>query len=186
MSATRFDCTTMHVVNHSAPASFYQAFVELLENSPLHSRAGTITLFMDGVSREPYAAFTPPALGQPKSLGRAPTPEDLFISVVRALERRSDDTPSAPDGTQHPGPGRWWWLCFVDPALPEGRQFRGVAVVEGTTLRGAIERVAALQIYPGGKVTSVPCTSYVPARRWRDRLLTQPEVIAARNDWVRA
>jgi hypothetical protein len=175
----------MDVVNHSAPADFSQAFVQLLENSPLHKRAGTLTLFTDGVSPAPYAAYTPPALGQSRSLGRASTPEDLFISVFKALERRPD-TPSLPDGTPHPGPGRWWWLCFVDPTLPEGNQFRGVAVVEGATLRGAIERVAALQIYPGGKVTSVPCTAFVPARRWRDRLLSEPEVIAARNDWVRA
>jgi hypothetical protein len=177
----------MYVLNHSAPADFHRAFVDLLENSPLHGRAGTITLFTDGVSPEPYAAFTPPALGQPRSLGRAPTPEDLFIRVVKAFERHPD-TPSAPvpDGTHHPGPGRWWWLCFVDPKLPEGTQFRGVAVVEGSTLRGAIERVAALQIYPGGKVASVPCTAYVPAGRWRDRLLTRPDVIAARSDLVRA
>ena len=175
----------MHVLNHNAPADFYQAFVELLESSSLRSRAGTITLFTDGVSPEPYAAFMPPALGRPKPLGRAPTPDGLFIKVLRELEQRPS-APSAPDGTPHPGPGRWWWLCFVDPKLPEGTQFQGVAVVEGSTLRGAIERVAALQIYPGGKVASVPCTAYVPARRWRDRLLMRPDVIAARSDLVRA
>jgi hypothetical protein len=174
----------MHVHNHSAPADFCQAFIQLLENSPLNAATGTITLFTDGVSPEPYAAFTPPTLGRPKSLGRAPTPQGLFISVVKALERHLDTAPVA-EGAQHPGPGRLWWLCFVDVHAPEGQQFRGVAVVEGATLRAAIERVAALKIYPGGKVTSVPCTSYVPARRWRNRLLTHAEVIAARNDWTR-
>jgi hypothetical protein len=182
----------MHILNHSVSADFYQAFLQLFENSPLHGSAGTITLFTDGVSAEPYAAFTPPALGRPKPLGRAATPEDLFIRVVKALEsvvkalERRPETTSGPDSPQHPGPGRWWWLCFVDTRAAEGQQFRGVAVVEGATLRAAIERVAALRIYPGGKVTSVPCTAYVPARRWRDRLLTHSEVIAARNDWLRA
>jgi hypothetical protein len=74
----------------------------------------------------------------------------------------------------------------VDTAEPEGQQFRGVAVVEGSTFKEAIERVAALRIYPGGAVASVPCTNFVPASRWRNRLLTRPDVIAARREMGRA
>ena len=175
----------MHVFNQNVAAEFYQAFVALVEGSALRGEDGSITLFTDGTTPEPYAAFTPSGSTTPRPLGRGWTPNDLFAKALSAINPRPSRA-TAPDGQQHPGPGRWWWLCFVDTREPEGEQFRGVAVVEGSTLRDAIEQVATLRLYPGGQVASVPCTHYVPARRWRNRLLTAPDVIAARNDVVRA
>lgn len=87
-----------------------------------------------------------------------------------------------PPRLQHPGPGRWWWLCFCDADKPEGNQFLGVAVVEGATLGDAIALTGALGINPGGKVASVACTRFVPAAAWRNRLLTRQEVVAAGNE----
>ena len=46
---------------------------------------------------------------------------------------------AVPQNMKHPGPGRWWWLSFCDSFKPEGQQCLGVAVVEGKTLREAIE-----------------------------------------------
>ena len=91
-------------------------------------------------------------------------------------------TQALPQGLRHPGPGRWWWLCFVDGAKAEGEQFLGVAVVEGATLRDAIELAGALGINPGGKVASVACTRFVPAAKWRNRVLTREEVVEAGDE----
>lgn len=91
-------------------------------------------------------------------------------------------TASLPQALEHPGPGRWWWLCFCDDAKPEGEQFLGVVVVEGATLGDAIARTSALGINPGGKVGSVACTRFVPAAKWRNQVLTRQEVIKAGDE----
>jgi hypothetical protein len=176
----------MYVFNQNVSPEFYRAFVELVENSSLNRMDGSITLFTDGASWDSYAAYTSTDSTDPRPLGRASTPKNLFQVALRALEPRSPAANEPSDELRHPGPGRWWWLCFVDTGEPEGQQFRGVAVVEGSTFKEAIERVAALRIYPGGAVASVPCTNFVPASRWRNRLLTRPDVIAARKELGRA
>jgi hypothetical protein len=177
--------TSMYIFNQSVSLEFYQEFVELVGNSSLYGKAGAITLFTDGLTSDLYAAFTPLDSHTARPVGHASTPSDLFIQVLNSIEPHPMPAP-APDSLEHPGPGRWWWLCFADVTKPEGQQFLGVAIVEGATLRDALERVSALRIYAGGKVAPVACTLYVPAPRWRNRLLNRPEVIAARRDLVSA
>lgn len=77
--------------------------------------------------------------------------------------------------TRHPGPGRWWWLSFADPARPKGAQFQGVAIVRGEDLRAAIKEAWRLKINPGGEVMGTPLVQLVPAAEWRERLLTREE-----------
>jgi hypothetical protein len=171
----------MYVFNQGVSLDFYGDFSELVGKSTLHSKPGTITLFRDAATGEAYAAFTPPEPNAPaRPVGRGSSPSRLFVQVLAAIEPHPVAS-TVPDGMRHPGPGRWWWLCFCDSFKPEGQQFLGVAVVEGRTLRDAIERTQALGINPGGRVASVACTLFVPGTAWRDRLLSRDEVLAAGN-----
>ena len=103
-----------------------------------------------------------------------------FADVLASVDARPLAS-AVPQNMKHPGPGRWWWLSFCDSFKPEGQQCLGVAVVEGKTLREAIEAAEDLGIHPGGRVASVACTAFLPAAVWRNRLLSREEVIAAGN-----
>jgi len=172
----------MQVINQNVPFEFYQEFAELVRNSSLQVKAGTIVLSTDWATMDASATIRDLNPGSPpKLLGHGRTANGLFTLVLAAIEPAL--MPSVvPQTLDHPGPGRWWWLCFLDPGKPEGEQFLGVAVVEGRTLRDAMDFAAKLGIKPGGRVASVACTRYVPNARWRCRLLTRTEVIAAGND----
>jgi hypothetical protein len=170
----------MQVFNQSVPVEFFDAFAQLVRNSTLHAKAGTITLSTDWATMELCASFTEGGAGSAKPVGRGATPNGLFALALASIDARP--MPSAvPQNMKHPGPGLWWWLSFCDSFKPEGQQFLGVAIVEGKTLRAAIETAEALGIHPGGRVASVACTLFVPAAAWRNRLLSREEVIAAGN-----
>ena len=170
----------MQVFNQSVPVECQEAFSELVRNSTLLARAGTITLFTDWATMELCAAFTPDGATTAKLVGHGTSANSLFAQVLSAIDARP--LPSAvPQNMKPPGPGRWWWLSFCDSFKPEGEQFLGVAIVEGKTLREAIETAEALGVHPGGRVASVACTLFVPASVWRNRLLSREEVIAAGN-----
>ena len=175
----------MQVINENVPFEFYQEFAELVRNSTLRAKAGTIVLSTDWATMDASATIRDLAPGDPpRLLGHGRTANGLFTVVLAAIEPAP--MPSVvPQTLEHPGPGRWWWLCFLDPGKPEGEQFLGVAVVEGHTLRDALEVTRALGINPGGQVASVACTRYVPGTTWRNRLLSREELIAAGNSMER-
>lgn len=45
-----------------------------------------------------------------------------------------------------------WWLSFIDPHLPEGERFLGVAIVEAKDFDMALKKTWELGINPGGQV----------------------------------
>ena len=168
----------MQVLNQSVPVEFHQAFSELVRNSTLAAKGGTIALSTDWATMALCAAFTAVGAAAAKPVGRGSTPSGLFAQVLASIDARP--MPSAvPQNMKHPGPDCWWWLSFSDSFKPEGQQCLGVAIVEGRTLREAIETAEALGIHPGGRVASVACTAFVPAAVWRNRLLSREEVVAA-------
>lgn len=172
----------MHIYNQNAALSFCRAFEELVHNSTLHGKPGAIVLTMDWATLEGCASFRPHDNGSPSQpAGRGKTPFDLFVRVLSTVDS-FHLVPALPPTLEHPGPGRWWWLWFVDTAKPKAEQLLGVAIVEGATLRDAVRRAGELGINPGGKVASVACTRHVPRTRWRNRLLTRQEVVAAGDD----
>lgn len=67
----------------------------------------------------------------------------------------------------------WWWLSF---AGEEG--FRGVAVVFADSFLRAVVLTKRLQINPGGEVMGRPLER-PPAPRYRNRLLSRDETLAA-------
>jgi hypothetical protein len=74
-----------------------------------------------------------------------------------------------------------WWLSFCDPDKPEGSQFLGVALVEGSDAVDAVKQAHRLQCNPGGEVCGVPAPDAIATRiapEWRDRLLSKQETIA--------
>lgn len=172
----------MIVDNENVPFEFYREFEQLVRNSTLRGRAGTIVLSSDWATLHTWATFRSldPNVS-PQLLAKARSPHELFAKILGAIEPAPMPS-SLPQALKHPGPGHWWWLCFCDTDKPENHQFLGVTVVEGTTLREAMELATSLGINPGGRVASVACTRFVPAPRWRNRLLTREEVIAAGND----
>lgn len=71
-----------------------------------------------------------------------------------------------------------FWLSFCDPERPEGTQFLGVAIVDGTELLSATSRAYALGCNPGGEIMSLQVAPNLVGlidERWRDRLLTRAE-----------
>ena len=172
----------MHIYNQNAPLGFCRAFEELVRDSTLRGKTGAIVLTMDWATLEACASFRPHDQNVPlRPAGRGKTPSDLFVQVLSAVDPVPLG-PSLPQTLEHPGPDRWWWLWFVDAAKTKAEQFLGVAIVEGATLRDAIEVTGALGINPGGRVASVACTRRVPNASWRNRLLTRQEVVAAGDD----
>lgn len=74
----------------------------------------------------------------------------------------------------------WWWISFASADLPEGQQLQGVAVVQAGSLPKALTTCWNLGINPGGEALSLQIPSqHVPAREFRNRLLTREEVQAA-------
>lgn len=70
-----------------------------------------------------------------------------------------------------------WWLSFVDPELPEGRRFLGVAIVRAPNFLAAIREATLADIDPGGDVRGYPLPDWAWAflSEHRERLLTAPE-----------
>ena len=83
-------------------------------------------------------------------------------------------------GLIEPSPGDpLFWLSFADPGRPEGTQFLGVAIIQGSTLAAAITRSHMLKVNPGGEIASMgPIDARYIAAEWRDRLLTKDEALA--------
>lgn len=70
----------------------------------------------------------------------------------------------------------WWWLSFVDSALPKGSQFLGVCVVLGDNLMEAVEGSHRLRVNPGGEVVGMEIpTGMEPPVEKRNRLLGEKE-----------
>lgn len=77
----------------------------------------------------------------------------------------------------------WWWLSFADPDRPEGEQFLGVCIVQGTEpamgfprATDPIPRAWQLGLNPGGEVQfhRIPEDRQPPAE-WTNRLLDRAE-----------
>ena len=88
--------------------------------------------------------------------------------------------PDAMLGLIEPSPGDpLFWLSFADPGRPEGTQFLGVAIIQGSTLAAAITRSHLLKVNPGGQVGILgPIEAEYIAPEWRDRLLSAAEIDA--------
>jgi hypothetical protein len=149
----------MYVFNKGVPFGFYSEFAELVRNSTLEGRPGTIALLTDPATQVQQAIFTPGESGaQPRPVGRGTTARGLFLQVLATIEPRAVPA-SVPRGMEHPGPGRWWWLCFCDPAKPGGEQFLGVAIVQGRAPCGKRSKTQA----------SAASTRAARSRRWPAR-----------------
>ena len=72
-------------------------------------------------------------------------------------------------------PTRQFWLSFVDPDLPEGKRFLGVAIVEAQGMTWAIKKAHALGVNPGGEAACYTMPPGTVDRKWLDRLLTKEE-----------
>lgn len=81
----------------------------------------------------------------------------------------------------------WWWLSFVDPELPEGSRFLGVAIVQAGDFAAAVARAHRLGINPGGEVEGIemPTIAATP-EDMRERLLGQQEAQMAADLFDRA
>jgi hypothetical protein len=75
----------MYVFNQGVPIAFYREFAQLVRDSVLHDRIGTLTLMPEG-SGDVSATFAPygpePA---PRVVGRGPTPGALIVQVLSAI-----------------------------------------------------------------------------------------------------
>ena len=78
-----------------------------------------------------------------------------------------------------PSPKVWWWLSFCDPEKPEGSQFLGVAIVEGSNVYTASLEARSLGCNPGGEVLGLPYPEgEVPLQSYSRRLLSAQDVAA--------
>jgi hypothetical protein len=68
------------------------------------------------------------------------------------------------------------WMSFVDPELPEGSAFLGVAIVEAKDIGEGTALCWDLGINPGGEVLAGEMPEPWPPCRFRDRLLQKPEI----------
>ena len=162
----------MHVLNHNVPADFYQAFVELLENSSLRSRAGTIRSSRTG------SAWT-------HTLLHASCPGQAEATWPRAHSGRPlhQGSQGARTASQRPSGARWHTpprpralvvalLCSIQSCPKEpssvGSRWWKARRCEGRSSGSPLSRSTRRQ----GRVGAVH--RLVPARRWRDRLLHAP------------
>lgn len=72
----------------------------------------------------------------------------------------------------------WWWLSFADPALPEGKQFKGVVIVRGRGIATATLVASSLGINPGGEVQGYELIEEPPDYSYTNRLLTRHDARA--------
>lgn len=71
----------------------------------------------------------------------------------------------------------WNWLSFVDPDLPDGEKFLGVAIVQGGGVMEATINARARGCNPGGEVKCYPIPDErVPPEEFRYRLLSEQEL----------
>lgn len=85
----------------------------------------------------------------------------------------------------------WWWLSFADSNLPEGSQFLGACIVQGTEpkgqpgIRDCISQSHLLGLNPGGEIkfVQIPDDRVVP-EQWRERLLNREECAALEAEMV--
>lgn len=70
-----------------------------------------------------------------------------------------------------------FWLSFVDPDLPKGKRFLGVAIVAATEYIEAVKVTHILGINPGGEIrgSELP-RAYQVSSQWRERLLSAADV----------
>lgn len=75
----------------------------------------------------------------------------------------------------------WWWLSFARPA-----GFLGVVLVEGRTLKAALQRAHRDGINPGGECYgfAVPPSLGAPPTEWQGRLLDKEQANEASIAWT--
>lgn len=88
---------------------------------------------------------------------------------------------------EHGQPMRWWWLSFVDPALPAGGRFLGVVVVRAPGFATAVQTAHALGINPGGQVRGlVLATDKALPEELHGTLLVDKHAIGVLSAWAQS
>jgi hypothetical protein len=72
----------------------------------------------------------------------------------------------------------WYWLSFIDPDLPAGSRFLGVAIVWADGPVTAVQKSHELDINPGGEVAIVRLPD-APPLGYTDRLLDKADAAIA-------